>query len=30
MCLWCWWKDPEEQNLMEYIFKDLDLGWGRY
>jgi len=27
---WCCWKDLEEQDLMEYVLEDLDLGWGRY
>jgi hypothetical protein len=24
MCLWCCWKDLDEQDLMEFIWKDLD------
>jgi hypothetical protein len=28
MCIWCCWKDLEEQDLMEYISCDLDLDGG--
>ncbi len=24
MCLWCYWKDLDEQDLMELIWQDLD------
>jgi hypothetical protein len=24
MCFWCCWKDLDEQDLMEFIWKDLD------
>ncbi len=30
MCLWCYWKDLDEQNLMEFIWQDLDSECGRY
>jgi hypothetical protein len=29
MCLWCSWKDLDEQDLMEFIWQDLDLECGR-
>jgi hypothetical protein len=30
MCLWCFWKDLDEQDLMEFIWYDLDSECGRY
>jgi hypothetical protein len=24
MCVWCCWKDLDEQDLMEFIWEDLD------
>ncbi len=30
MCLWCYWKDLDEQDLMESIWQDLDSEYGRY
>jgi hypothetical protein len=30
MCLWCYWKDLDGQDLMEFIGKDLDSECGRY
>jgi hypothetical protein len=29
MCLWCCWKDLDEQDLMEFIWQDLDSKCGR-
>jgi hypothetical protein len=28
MCLWCCWKDLDEQDLMEFIWQDLDSNVG--
>ncbi len=30
MCLWCCWKDLDEQDSMEFIWEDLDSECGRY
>jgi hypothetical protein len=30
MCLWCCWKDLDEQDLWEFIWEDLDSECGRY
>jgi hypothetical protein len=30
MWLWCCWKDLDEQDLMEFIFQDLDSERGRH
>ncbi len=30
MCLWCSWKDLDEQDLMEFIWYDLDSKCGKY
>jgi len=30
MCLWCCWKDLDEQDLMEFVWYDLDSEYGRY
>ncbi len=30
MCLWCCWKDLNEQDLMEFMWYDLDSESGRY
>jgi hypothetical protein len=30
MCLWCCWKDPDEQDLMEFIWEVWDSECGRY
>ncbi len=29
MCLWCCWKDLDEQDLVEFIWQDLDSERGR-
>ncbi len=30
MCLWCCWKDLDEQDLMEFIWYDLNSECERY
>jgi hypothetical protein len=30
MCLWCAWKELDEQDLMEFIWQDLNAGCRRY
>jgi hypothetical protein len=30
MCLWCCWKDLDEQELMEFIWEGLNSECGRY